>query len=616
MVSLAMSGFGVDMMRGNRDSYAVKIDEHSVSHDAFYRERRDLEERYRMVFGKNFGELAKQLNLNMGQQTIDKVISDYLIEREATRLGLAVGPQEVSSVITTQIFGGKFDAAAYANFLRRIGMTSQAFEERVRLDALRQAFTAILRSASIASQTEARAALRRDETSFHVEYVEFDPAQVLTQVKEPSEEELQKYLDSNTTRFEQSERARFEYVALDPNKFLDLVKVSPEDVELYYTDNQSDFMRPEALKVRHVQLNYAKSASPQEMASVKEKAQQVQAKAAAGEPFESLVLQYSDDITTKALGGDLGWLNRGKMDKAFDAVVFKQKVAGLAPMVETDYGFHIVYVDAYREPAAKELAEVRAEIETLLKKQEAPAYTAEKAHELFEQWKKSDLSLSDFAKQHSLVAASTKGLLSQEADPEAGLKGLSAAVIDNPEEQKQLIDIGEKSVLVSILEFRPTEVPSLGQIKEKVKEAYRKEQAQQLAKTSANEFAKALSADGSKGIVSLAKAQKREVKTVKDLKKASAGNTSPFQSEAIQKAVFKQSGPARLADTFESAGKMYVLEVVGVTAPSEQLVQQKVSEAQKNESQELAQLLTASLNARLKAQSVIDVAPGLLAVEE
>jgi peptidyl-prolyl cis-trans isomerase D len=616
LVSLAMSGFGVDMMRENRDGYAIKIDEHLISYDDYYRERRELEQRYKMIFGENFAELSKQLNLNMGQQTTDKLIADYLIEREARSLGMTIGPNEVSKVITTQLFGGKFDPNMYAQFLRQMGMSSQVFEEKVRSDALRQAFAALLRGASVASEGETRAALRREETSYSLEFVEFDPTTYAKQVKEPSTEELQAYLEANSSRFEQPERIKYDYLVLDPAKFLDLVKITPDDVELYYTDNQSEFMRPEAVQAKHIQFTYSKTATPEEMAKLKEKAKAIHEKVVAGEPFDSLALQNSDDLTTKTLGGDLGWLERGKMDKAFDAAVFQAKAAGVPDLVETAYGFHVVKIEAYREAAPRSLDDVRAKIETLLKQQEAPAYTSERAHQLFEEWKKSTLTLAELAAQNGLAAASTNGLLAATTDPEAGLKGLTSQVINSPDDLKQIVDVGEKVAIVAIKEFRPNEVPELATVRAAVLEAFRQQESKKLARAAAETFSQKLASEVAQNLRSLAQAQKLEVKSAKELKKSTVMSNPPFQDTAIQKLVFSSTSPRKLSGPLEAFGKFYAAEVVAIALPDEAVIGQKLADSQKRESQELAQLLASSLNSTLKAKAVIDVAPGLAALEE
>lgn len=72
-----------------------------------------------------------------------------------------------------------------------------------------------------------------------------------------------------------------------------------------------------------------------------------------GAAFEDVARTVSECSSAKK-GGDLGEFGRGKMDKAFEEVVFKLKVGELSPVFETKYGFHIVKVIAHnKEQPAK-----------------------------------------------------------------------------------------------------------------------------------------------------------------------------------------------------------------------------------------------------------------------
>jgi parvulin-like peptidyl-prolyl isomerase len=58
------------------------------------------------------------------------------------------------------------------------------------------------------------------------------------------------------------------------------------------------------------------------------------------EPFADLARTYSEDVTTKATGGDLGLLSEEELADLGPAA-FKLKPGGLE-VVETDFGFHII----------------------------------------------------------------------------------------------------------------------------------------------------------------------------------------------------------------------------------------------------------------------------------
>jgi foldase protein PrsA len=75
----------------------------------------------------------------------------------------------------------------------------------------------------------------------------------------------------------------------------------------------------------------------------KNKAEEVLAKAKAGDDFAELAKQYSQD-STASNGGDLGYFSKGKMVPEFEAAAFALKAGEVSDLVKTVYGYHIIKV--------------------------------------------------------------------------------------------------------------------------------------------------------------------------------------------------------------------------------------------------------------------------------
>lgn len=66
-------------------------------------------------------------------------------------------------------------------------------------------------------------------------------------------------------------------------------------------------------------------------------------------PFEELVRLYSDDITTKNLGGDIGWQSRVSLVPSYYNAANSLKVNEFtSDLVETPFGFHIIKLTGRR----------------------------------------------------------------------------------------------------------------------------------------------------------------------------------------------------------------------------------------------------------------------------
>jgi len=73
-------------------------------------------------------------------------------------------------------------------------------------------------------------------------------------------------------------------------------------------------------------------------------AQMLRERARKGEDFAALAKQYSMDETSKANGGDLGWVPKGVLDPRLDAVIFDIPVGQVSDVITTSFGYHVIQV--------------------------------------------------------------------------------------------------------------------------------------------------------------------------------------------------------------------------------------------------------------------------------
>ncbi len=75
-----------------------------------------------------------------------------------------------------------------------------------------------------------------------------------------------------------------------------------------------------------------------------EKAQAVIARLEAGEDFEDLARELSEDPGSSANGGDLGWFGKGRMVTSFEEVAFEIEPGTISDPIQTQFGWHIIEV--------------------------------------------------------------------------------------------------------------------------------------------------------------------------------------------------------------------------------------------------------------------------------
>ncbi len=79
---------------------------------------------------------------------------------------------------------------------------------------------------------------------------------------------------------------------------------------------------------------------------------------ATSDNFAQLVKEHSTDTSTVPNGGDLGWFWRGRMVPEFEEPAFNMSVGEISDLVETDFGFHLIYKSDERQSKEYKVARI------------------------------------------------------------------------------------------------------------------------------------------------------------------------------------------------------------------------------------------------------------------
>lgn len=97
------------------------------------------------------------------------------------------------------------------------------------------------------------------------------------------------------------------------------------------------------IHVAHIMVKSAASESDSLKENAKKRIDEIYGKLKAGEKFEDLVAQYSDDRGTQKTGGVLPWFGTGRMVPEFEKAAFAlQKDSDITAPIQTSYGWHII----------------------------------------------------------------------------------------------------------------------------------------------------------------------------------------------------------------------------------------------------------------------------------
>ena len=114
------------------------------------------------------------------------------------------------------------------------------------------------------------------------------------------------------------------------------------------TANEARYGQGEVLAARHILFRTTPTMTPAQKDSVRRRAEATRARVTAAN-FAQIAGQTNDDPTAKQQGGSLGLFPRGAMVKEFEQAVLSLQPGQISPLVETQFGYHIIRRAPYSE---------------------------------------------------------------------------------------------------------------------------------------------------------------------------------------------------------------------------------------------------------------------------
>lgn len=139
-----------------------------------------------------------------------------------------------------------------------------------------------------------------------------------------------------------------------------------EELKKYYEKNREKIDEPEKVAVRHILIRFEENASKKEKSQALNKIKEVQKKLKKGGDFAKLAEKYSEDPGSARMGGELGFIIRGMMVENFEKVAFKTQVGVISNYFKTEFGYHILKVDAKQAKQKRSFEQVKDNLKRYL----------------------------------------------------------------------------------------------------------------------------------------------------------------------------------------------------------------------------------------------------------
>lgn len=470
---------GYTSMMGGANAGVASVDGRKITQAEWDVALRDQGDRIRR---QNPNVDAKLLDTpEVKQQALEGLVTERTLQAAATHQHFTPSAEAVKARFWNDpqlAFLRNPDGTVNKAILAAQGMTPSGFLERLRQDyALRQVMAPVETSA-VAGNANAKLAFDSLLQQREVQLQRFDVAAFAAQIN-PSDADLEAFYKepANAAKFQLPESAQIQYLLLDIEALKKDVSFTEEDLRKYYDENASRYGVPEERRASHILIKAERSASADERAKAKAKAEELLAQVRKNPAsFAEVAKKNSQDEGSAVNGGDLDFFGRGAMVKEFDAAVYAMKAGEISNLVETDFGFHIIQLTGTRGGEKKPFEAVRGEVETEVRKQLAQRRYAEAAEQFGNLVYEQSDSLQPAADKLKLqVQTATVA-----RQPQAGAAGplASAKLLDavfgadalRNKRNTEAVETGPSQLVSArVVQHNPARVPPLADVKDKVR---------------------------------------------------------------------------------------------------------------------------------------------------
>ena len=146
------------------------------------------------------------------------------------------------------------------------------------------------------------------------------------------------------------------------------MNIGSDEIKKYYEAHKQDFNRPEQVYLAELFLS-TDGKSPEEIAAVKTRADDLHNRLVKGESFDTLVKRYSEGSTASSQNGELGAFERGQLAKSLEDAVFGLDKGQFTDVIQTKTGFEVLKVLDHYQAGLQPLDKVEGEISNILYRQ-------------------------------------------------------------------------------------------------------------------------------------------------------------------------------------------------------------------------------------------------------
>ena len=313
-------------------------------------------QRFQSIYGEDFD--FNMLDEDFKNQSIkQELILQKVLLAEARSLGFindSTRNETKKAIIQSPIFqiDGIFDEGVYEAQVNSNGFTKEGYIDVMTDFTASDLYRGSLNTVSFITQKELQDLAELFEKSSDLNFIKIDFAGLEDKITNTSSELLD-YYNENEILFYSDEQRSFEYITLLQSDYADSVQVPNDYLTNSYNQYLINFENSAQIRISHIMIEKVNYDSRDDALASIENLQNLLNE---GNEFSSVAKNYSEDIVTKDVGGDLEYFEKDIFPPQFDEALSNLELNEISGIVELDETFHILKVTekTFQEPMTED----------------------------------------------------------------------------------------------------------------------------------------------------------------------------------------------------------------------------------------------------------------------
>ena len=312
-------------------------------------------QRFKSIYGEEFDFDMLDDDLRM-ESIKQELIVQKVLQSGARSLGLInnnTTDEAKKSIIRNPQFqiNGIFDENVYEAQVNSNGYTKEGYIELMTNLLASELYRSSLTGLNFATDYEIFELTKLLEKSSDIEFTKLSYNGLKNEIVNTSDE-LMEFYDSNQILFFSSEERSFKYILLSQDSYKDDVVVPESYIEDAYKEYLDNFSNSTQVRFSHIMIEKSNYESRDLAFDVITKAEDL---INSGLDFSKVVSDFSEDIITKDIGGDLEYFDSEIFPEEFGLAIANLGLNETSGVIELDETFHILKVTELnvQEPLAE-----------------------------------------------------------------------------------------------------------------------------------------------------------------------------------------------------------------------------------------------------------------------